>query len=93
MNHFGERVRALRESRGLLLRQVAVFLQVDTAYVSRIERGLKRATRGQARELAVFLNSPEEQLLPLWLADKILDTIKDDPFAYKALKIVKGKVN
>jgi transcriptional regulator with XRE-family HTH domain len=93
MNHFGERVRSLRESKGLLLRQAAAFLEVDTAFMSKVERGQKRASREQARKLAVFLSLPEEQLMPLWLADRILETIKGDPFAHKALKIVKQKVN
>lgn len=93
MNHFGERVRSLRESKGLLLRQAAAFLEVDTAFMSKVERGQKRASREQARKLALFLNLPEEQLMPLWLADRILETIKGDPFAHKALKIVKQKVH
>lgn len=92
MNYFGERVRSLRESKGLLLRQAAAFLEVDTAFMSKVERGQKRASREQARKLALFLNLPEEQLIPLWLADRILETIKGDPFARKALKIVKQKV-
>lgn len=93
MNYFGEKVRSFRESKGLLLRQAAAFLEVDTAFISKVERGQKRATREQACKLAIFLNLPEEQLLSLWLADKIMGIIKEDPYAKTAIKIVKEKMN
>ncbi|MBX2913239.1 MAG: helix-turn-helix transcriptional regulator, partial [Cyclobacteriaceae bacterium] len=37
--HFGERIRELRESQGLLQRQLAANLEIDTPMFSKIERG------------------------------------------------------
>ena len=37
----GKKLRELREQKGLLLRQVAASLEVDTAYISKMERGEK----------------------------------------------------
>ena len=84
---FGESIRKHRESKKLLLRQAAAFLEVDTAFVSKIERGERNASREQVLKLAKFLQTPPEPLLTIWLADKISDTIKDDKQGKDALKL------
>ena len=47
LNYFGQRVRELREKKELLLRQVAAHLEVDTALMSKIERGDRNASKDQ----------------------------------------------
>ena len=84
---FGESIRKHRESKKLLLRQAAAFLEVDTAFVSKFERGERNASREQVLKLAEFLQTPPEPLLTIWLADKISDTIKDDKQGKDALKL------
>lgn len=44
---FGERIRELRESQGLLQRQLAANLEIDTPMFSKIERGERKAKREQ----------------------------------------------
>lgn len=88
MTHLGQKIRELREKQNLLLRQVAAHLEVDTALMSKIERGDRRASRQQVIKIAEFLNSDEDELLTLWLADKIELTILEEPkVAYQAMKI------
>ena len=87
MNNFGQKVRNIRESKNLLLRQAAAFLEVDTAHLSNVELGKKKATRFQADKLAEFLEVEKSEILPLWLADKILDIIESEPYAKIALEI------
>ena len=88
MNHFGKKVRELREKQKLLLRQVAAYLEVDTALISKIERGERNASKTQVIEIAKFLKANEEEILTLWLADKIESTIVEEPkLAYQAMKI------
>lgn len=89
MNSLGEKLRTIRESKSLLLRQVAAYLEIDTALVSKIERGERRLTREQVIKLAKFYNVTEEELLTLWLSDKLLDTIENDPFAMQGLNKAK----
>ena len=43
--HFGERIKELRESQGLLQRQLAAKLEIDTPMFSKIERGERKAKR------------------------------------------------
>ena len=75
---FGNRIKELREARGLLQRQLAVALGVDVPMFSKIERGDRRAKREHVIILAQQLNVSEEELLSLWFADKIIDAIDND---------------
>lgn len=94
LNHFGGKIRELRVKRGLLLRQMASFLEADTALMSKIERGERPASREQVLKIAKFLNAETYDLLALWMADKIESTIVQEPeVGYRALKIVKNKIN
>jgi len=88
MNILGKRLRELREEKGLLLRQIAADLEVDTALVSKLERGERRAQREHIAQLASILNIQESELIVLWLADKIKDVVRDEPMGLEALKLV-----
>ena len=56
---------------------------------SKIERGDRRAKRGQVITLAQQFKVDERELLTLWLADKILDALEvdDDKLKQEAIKI------
>jgi transcriptional regulator with XRE-family HTH domain len=84
---FGETIRKQRESKHLLLRQAAAFLEVDTAFVSKLERGERNASREQVIKLAEFLDTPAEPLITIWLADKISETINNSKEGEDALKL------
>jgi transcriptional regulator with XRE-family HTH domain len=88
MTHLGQKIRELREKQNLLLRQVAAHIEVDTALMSKIERGDRKPSRHQLIKIAEFLNANQDELLTLWLADKIESTILEEPkVAYQAMKI------
>lgn len=84
---FGETIRKKRESKGLLLRQAAAFLEVDTAFVSKLERNERGANQEQVKKLAEFLNTGSDELLTIWLADKILAVINNNEQGEAALKL------
>ncbi|RFZ85082.1 XRE family transcriptional regulator [Mucilaginibacter terrenus] len=86
--NFGERIRKLRESQGLLQRQLAADLEIDTPMFSKIERGERKAKREQVEQLAKLLHTDETQLLSLWLANQIFDFVKDERFASDSLNMV-----
>lgn len=44
---FGNKIKELREEQGLLQRQLAAFLEIDTPMFSKIERGDRIAKREQ----------------------------------------------
>lgn len=89
---FGFRVKELREAQGLLQRQVAASLEIDTPLYSKIERGERIAKKEVAVHLAAILKTDEKELLTLWLADQIYDVVKDEQQAGEALKTVSKKI-
>ena len=86
LQKFGLTVRKLREKKGLLLRQIAATLEIDTALISKIERGERKANREQVIKLAEILDVEADELLVVWLSDKILEILEEEPLAHKALK-------
>ncbi|MBF8151453.1 helix-turn-helix transcriptional regulator [Winogradskyella sp. F6397] len=83
---FGEYIRSLREKRNMLLREMAANLNMDVAYLSKIERGNRTARREQVEDLAKVLNKNKDELLNLWMADKIVNMIKDESNSTEILK-------
>ena len=72
---FGNKIRTLRDEQGVLQRQLAALLEIDTPMFSKIERGDRRAKRQQVIKLAEYLHQDEKEMLTLWLADKVLDAL------------------
>lgn len=87
MNRLGDKLRELRESKGLLLRQVAAYLETDTAFLSKLERNERKAKREQVLQLASFLEYSSKELLTLWLSDQIYELVKKEETAIDSLRI------
>lgn len=89
---FGEKLKQLREANGLVQRQVAAELEVDTAYVSKMESNEKPVSRGHLKKLALLFKAKEEELLTFWLADKVMDVVKDEEVAIKAVQLAEEEL-
>ena len=74
----GPKIKELRLENGVLQRQLASLLEIDTPMFSKIERGDRRAKRTQVIQLANYFNVDEKELLTLWVADKVLDAVEDE---------------
>lgn len=57
---FGNKIRELRDEQGVLQRQLAALLEIDTPMFSKIERGDRRAKREQVIKLAQYLHQDEK---------------------------------
>jgi transcriptional regulator with XRE-family HTH domain len=88
VNMLSEKLRELREAKGLVQRQVAAELEVDTAYISKMESNEKPVSRHHLKKLAVLLGIAEEELLTLWLADKLYGVVKDEAAGLKSIEVV-----
>lgn len=64
-------IKKLREEQGLLQRQLAAQLDIDTPQYSKLERGERMPKKEQIKQIAILLNTDEKRLRTLWLADKI----------------------
>ena len=91
-NQFGEKIRELRERNHLYLRQVAPTLEMDTAQLSKIEKGIRHLKKTQIPLLAEILKADKVELETLWLADQLMQLVKDEPTADEALKSVSKKI-
>ncbi len=90
-SQFGEKIRPLREKQHLYLRQVAPLLEMDTAQLSKIEKGLRQLKREQIPILADILQASSDELMTLWLADQIYEVVKDEKMANEAIQVTEKK--
>ena len=92
-SQFGEKIRALREKQHLYLRQVAPLLEMDTAQLSKIEKGTRQLKREQIPIIANILKTDADELLTLWLADQLYAVVKGEKLANQAIQVTEKKLN
>lgn len=63
----GDKIRALREERGLTLIQFAAKAKVSTSYLSELERGTKQPSLKTLEKIALALNVPREAIVDITL--------------------------
>lgn len=89
----GDKIKELREEHGVLQRQLAALLEIDTPMFSKIERGDRYAKRRQVIQLAEYFKIDKNELLTLWLADKVLDAIEgEDELKRKAIEVAQERI-
>jgi transcriptional regulator with XRE-family HTH domain len=91
--NFGEHIKQLREENMLLQRQLACALDMDTAMLSKIERGERRAKREHIPILATILKTNEKDLCTIWMADQVYNLIKEEDNAAEILKAANDNIN
>ena len=88
-----QKIKELRLENGVLQRQLASLLEIDTPMFSKIERGDRRAKRTQVIQIANYFNVDEKELLTLWVADKVLDAIEgEEELKLDAIKVVQSSI-
>lgn len=76
----------------MLLRHVASALDIDTALLSKIERGGRVIRKEQIPLIAEVLKADKEELITLWLADQVMNLLKNEKMADEALKTVSKNI-
>lgn len=89
----GQRIRELREENDYLIRQLAAMLDIDTAQLSKMERGERFFRKEEIIEIAKILKADQEELLTIWLADKIYKMALEEEHAIEALDLAKKKLS
>ena len=91
---FGKKIKGLRVEHGLLQRQLAAALEIDTPMYSKIERGERKAKRSQIPIMAKLFEIDEKELLTIWLADKVLDIVEnEDEIKSDAIIYAQNEIN
>ena len=89
----GDKIKELREEHGVLQRQLAALLEIDTPMFSKIERGDRYAKRAQVIQLAEYFKIDKNELLTLWLADKVLvDILQYSVQAWSRFRLSNGRL-
>lgn len=89
---FGERIKNLREENNLLQRQIANELDMDTAMLSKIERGERRAKREHIPILANIFDIDVKDLVTIWLADQVYAIVCDEEVGEGALRVAESNL-
>ena len=92
MQNLGDTIRMLRKDQEQPLRTVADFLDIDQAILSKIERGLRKPTREQVVKLSEYFKVQKNDLLVVWLSDRLVYEVKDEEIALRALHMAEEKV-
>lgn len=89
---FSERIKKLRIQNQIPQRQLAAALNIDTATYCKIEKGERKAKREQVEIIAQLLNVDKNELVTLWLADKVYDVVGDETNAQEILNVVNENI-
>ncbi|OMP30069.1 helix-turn-helix domain-containing protein [Mangrovimonas sp. DI 80] len=92
MNKFGDLIRSKREEQEMLLRHLSAELDIDTAMLSKIERGEKTAKREHIETLAKLFKLDHNELFSLWLADQVFQLVENEEQALQALQIAENEL-
>lgn len=92
MNKFGNLIRSKREEKEMLLRHLSAELDIDTAQMSKIERGERTAKREHLHQLIKIFKLQESETTALWLADQIYAIVAEEDEALKALIVAEDEV-
>jgi transcriptional regulator with XRE-family HTH domain len=89
---FGEHLRNLREEASLTLKEVSVAIKTDSSLLAKIERNQRQPTRQFIKEVAVFFNVNEKELLDEFLSDQIASKIISENADINILRVAERKV-
>lgn len=87
-NTLGDKLRQLRDEKNLMQREVGAVIEVDGAFISKVENNEKPINRKHLATLSKFFKMQEDELQTLWLADKIRLIIKEEKLGKQAIQIV-----
>lgn len=83
----GQKIKELRESKGMYQRQLASILNIGDGFLSKVESNQKSLKREHLKTISKTFNFSLSELEALWIANKIYDLVKDEKEGLKALKV------
>ena len=89
---FGELIRHCREEKSLPLRKVAAHLDLDTSTLSKIEKNQRNATREHIPKLAELFALDEQELLIIFLSDRVAYQLAEELNSEQVLRVAEEKI-
>jgi len=88
----GQKIKTLREEAGMLQRQLASILQIGDAYLSKVESDKKILKREHLKTLSTTFKYEYSELETLWIANKVIELVKDEKEGLGALKVAEAEI-
>ncbi|MEX1002394.1 MAG: helix-turn-helix transcriptional regulator [Crocinitomicaceae bacterium] len=88
----GQKIRELRESKGMFQRQLASILEVGDGFLSKVETDQKALKREHLKTISETFNCSFSELEALWIGSKIYDIVKDEKEGMNALKVAEQQM-
>jgi transcriptional regulator with XRE-family HTH domain len=92
MSNLGQLIRNKRQQNNLLLRELAAVVEIDTAVLSKIERGERLPTDEHIEKFSKALNLELKQLIENHVVDKIIITLDKIENPLEVIEIIKKKI-
>jgi transcriptional regulator with XRE-family HTH domain len=88
----GQKIKELRETSGMLQRQLAAILEIGDGYLSKVESNQKALKREHLITISETFNYSLSELDSLWIAIKVYDIVKDEKEGLNALKVAEDQI-
>lgn len=92
MKTIGSILRDLRETKGLLLREIGAELSLDPTILSKIEQDKRMPTKEQVKALADFYKDQRNEVIIAWLSDKLYYEVQNEDLALQAMQVAEEKI-
>lgn len=91
---FGEKIKTLRESKKMTLKELSALLGIDNSMLGKIEKGTRQANPSIITKLSEIFNVPEAELKVSMISDQIADQVvkRYNQQAEQILKVAEQKV-
>lgn len=88
----GDKLRKLRVENEMPLRKVAALLDIDVAILSKMERGERPLSKEVILKLARIYKHDAEELVVLFLSEKIVNDYGNEDLALKAMQVAEEQI-
>lgn len=92
MSNIGQLIRDNRKQNNLLLRELAAIVEIDTAILSKIERGERLPTDEQIEKFSKALNIELKKLIENQVVDKIIINLDKVENPLEIIEIIRKKI-
>jgi len=83
----GKKIKELRESSGMVQRELASKLDIGDGFLSKVESNQKCLKREHLLTISKIFNYPFSELNALWIGTKLYKLVKDEQEGLNALKV------
>lgn len=90
--NIGQIIKALRIKQGKTLREVAAFLEIDQAILSKMENGKRPISEKLIQLLAKYFKEDGEELHKFFVVDKLYKIIEEEADASEILALLENRI-